>query len=103
MGAVRAGLLAAVIALAWGCAPRTDPAPPAAAPRTDVKAPGNLPVRTAEELAAADQQRAACIGACAGNDEERAICEQRCLSQHPIEQVEVVPSAPPTLPTEGAR
>lgn len=103
MGAVRNVSLAAVIALAWGCAPRVDPAPPGVAPRADVKAPGNLPVRTTEELAAADQQRAACLAACAGNDEQRAACEQRCLSQHPIEQVEVVPSAPPTLPTEGAR
>lgn len=102
MGAQQGAWRAVVIALVCACGPRVDPAAPSA-PRTDVKAPGNLPVRTADELAAADQQRAACIGACAGIDEERATCEQRCLNQHPIEQVEVVPSAPPTLPTEGAR
>ena len=100
MRAMRVGWTAAVIALAWGCGPRADQVPLRPAARPDVKAPGNLPVRTAEQLAEEDRQRTACIDACTGDDEDRAACARSCLRQHPIEQVELAPSAPPAPSTQ---
>lgn len=83
-----------------------DPAPRAAdapAARTDVKAPGNLPVRTESELAAESEARDTCIQSCVQQRqmEARAIemieadCQASCLREHPIEQVEVVPDLAP--------
>lgn len=86
--------------LLLACA-RTPPAPPpVAAPeahevRTDVKAPGNLPVLTESELAAEDATRQSCIEACA----EDAGCEQACMEATPVRQVEVVPDLMP-MPVE---
>lgn len=89
---------ATLLSLAVGCGPRASLAPPG----PDIKAPGNLPVRTAEQLAAEARDRAACAEACTGGGAAQADCVQRCLVQHPIEQVEVVPSAPPApSPEEG--
>jgi hypothetical protein len=100
MRAKRVGWTAAVIALAWGCGPRADQVPPSAAARPDVKAPGNLPVRTAEQLAEEDRQRAVCVEACTGDDAARAACAQACLGAHPIEQVELAPRAPQAPSTQ---
>ncbi len=64
------------------------------APRRDVKAPGNLPVRTAEELAAEDAARTACLEACATELSGGPACEQACLEAHPIVQVELIGPPP---------
>ncbi|MCK6504678.1 hypothetical protein L6R53_14950 [Myxococcota bacterium] len=77
--------------------------------RTDVKRPGNLPVRTEAELAAADAARQSCLDACRAVDAPEAdaeaeagaarqACEAACLQAHPIEQVEVIPSPPSPEP-----
>lgn len=70
--------------LLLACAAR-EPAPPP----ESVKAPGNLPVLTASELAAEDAAREACLGACADD-----ACRSACMDKHPIRQVEVIPDAP---------
>jgi hypothetical protein len=77
-------------------------------PRTDIKAPGNLPVRTEAELAEEARVREACVTECVRTRSMEAVaievieasCQQRCLQEHPIEQVEVIPSplAPIDLP-----
>jgi len=64
------------------------------APRRDVKAPGTLPVRAAEELAAEDAARAACLEACATELSSGPACEQTCLEAHPIVQVELIGPTP---------
>ena len=80
----------AAVALMCACASRA----PATSTAPAVKAPGALPVRTAEQLAEDARARAACAEACTGATDDRTACVQRCLVAHPIEQVEVVPAAP---------
>jgi hypothetical protein len=64
-----------------------------ATPPEAVKAPGNLPVLTASELAAEDAARQTCLAACADDG-----CREACWQAHPIRQVEVVPDAPQREP-----
>lgn len=67
------------------------------AERSDVKAPGNLPVRTRAELASEADARQSCLDTC---EKERAMeaspietirasCARKCDQEHPMEQVEV--------------
>ena len=68
-----------------------------------VKSPGNLPVRTEEELAQEEAARRACIESCVESRQMEAVaiemieesCATGCMEDHPIMQVEM--AAPPTL------
>ena len=62
-------------------------------PPPDVKAPGNLPVMTAAELAAYDAKRAECVEACDEVDDGEA-CRVECDESFPPMQVEVIPDPP---------
>lgn len=74
-----------LVALLAACASKPGPS---------VKAPGNLPVKTESELAAEEAARQACLDACP-ESEEREPCEDACMSEHPITQVEVIPDGLP--------
>ena len=71
-------------------------------PPPGVKVKGNLPVRTESELAAEAEARDACVTQCvqahvADAKAPEAIdadCQHKCMQEHPIEQVEVVPDSP---------
>lgn len=82
-----------LLATLLGCGPKGFTAP-AVAPGADVKAPGNLPVRSPEALADEARARAACAEACAGSGDDHTACVHACFTEHPIEQVEVRPTAP---------
>lgn len=59
-------------------------------PPPGVKAPGNLPVMTEWELAAADERQRELKGA----DAIELECRESCEQELPIRQVEVVPKGP---------
>jgi len=79
-------------------APAPAPAPAADKPPPGVKVHGNLPMRTHEELAAEDTARSECVSKCVEGRKAEAIgadaiegeCQTKCMTEHPIEQVEVV-------------
>ena len=83
---------------------------PKEAHRSDVKAPGNLPVRTRAELAAQSDAREACIESCVQErsmeaspiETIRATCARTCNIEHDMGQVEVsdgpIGLPPPTPP-----
>ena len=68
---------------------KTEDGPPPA-----VKAPGNLPRMTQDELDAAYAKLNACVAECAADD---ADCARACRVEHDPGQVEVIsmPQAPP--------
>jgi hypothetical protein len=78
--------------------PAPAPAPEADKPPPGVKVHGNLPMRTHEELAAEDTARSECVSKCVEGRKAEAIgadaiegeCQTKCMTEHPIEQVEVV-------------
>ena len=79
--------LAPLLLLLVGCAPKGFEG--RGLPSTAVKAPGNLPVRSPEQLADEARSRAACAEACTGEGDARASCVQACLNQPPMVQVEI--------------
>lgn len=87
-----------MLLISMGCGPRAFAPQGASLPRSDVKAPGNLPVRSPEQLAEEARARAACAEACAGTGDAQTACVQACFTQHPIEQVEVRPESPVISP-----
>jgi hypothetical protein len=106
---------AASIACAGGSQPapsqpaQAQPVPAAVAPRPDVKAPGNLSVRTRSEAVAEAEAHLACIDGCLADrstdgrpiDALQAECQGLCDARAPIRQVEIVPDdlpAPPGAP-----
>lgn len=82
-----------MILLLLACANHT-PTPNVDTPMTppsNVKAHGNLPIMTEEELAAENRARQACLDGCQDD-----TCKNACMERYPIQQVEVIPN-PPTL------
>lgn len=71
-------------------------------PPANVKVKGNLPVKTESELAAEAEARDECVSDCVdarkmeakGADAIEVECQQQCMAEHPVEQVEVVPDGP---------